>query len=528
MRKDEPFSSLTGKLLIAIGTLVLVVSSVFWFFLIKYQEKELLKSFVRYGTSFTDNVKKSTRYGMLTSESLIIQQTIEAVASTEGVMRVRIYNCTGRIAHSSLKEERGATLPLTAPACAACHAGQRPAAAQKWFISKGDGGFRVLNVVQPVYNEPACYVSSCHVHPRNKRVLGFVEANFSLELMDMAIEQQSFAISAYVLVFLGVLSVVLCTILWKLVSTPVHMLAEGMRKVAAGDLDHKVIINTKDEMGELAQSFNAMTEDLSRAKGELLDWGRMLERRVAEKTDMIKRTQAHLIQSEKLASLGRLAAGVAHEINNPLTGIVTFGHLLYRKFPEGSEEKEDVKLIIEQAERCSNIIKGLLGFARGASPEKTDADINVLLKGSLDIIGHKADFFNIKIVVDLADKLPPVKAGGAQLQQVFLNMVLNAADAMAGEGTLRIATRRTAEGDQEWVEIDFADSGHGISEEDLPKIFEPFFTTKPVGKGTGLGLAISYGIIEDHGGNIKVKSEVGKGTTFTIRLPISPEHDAQR
>ncbi|MEW6115806.1 MAG: ATP-binding protein [Nitrospirota bacterium] len=522
MHGREPFSSLTDKLLMAIGALMLIVSTVFWFFLIKHQEKEMLQNFVRYGVSFTDNVKKSTRYGMLTSQDLIIQQTVEAVGSTEGITGVRIFDCTGRIAHSSLKDEKKTVIPAASPVCTTCHATRKTELGQKWFIDKNTEGTRILHVIQPIYNEPACYVSSCHVHPRSKKVLGFVQTDFSLALLDKTTERQSFAISVYVLVFLAIISVTLCAILWRLVSIPVKLLSEGMHKVAEGDLDHKVQINTKDEMGDLARSFNAMTEDLSRAKRELIDWGRMLEKRVEEKTEMIKRAQAQLVHSEKLASLGRLAAGVAHEINNPLTGIVTFGHLLHRQFPEGSQERQDIATIIEQAERCSTIIKGLLGFARGASVEKTEVDINALVQGSLDMVSHKADFFDIKIVTDFDQSIPPVNAGGTQLQQVFLNMILNAADAMGGKGTLTVATRRIKERDQEFIEIEFTDTGHGIAEEDLSKIFEPFFTTKPVGKGTGLGLAISYGIIEDHSGNIIVKSEVGKGTSFFVRLPLIP------
>jgi two-component system NtrC family sensor kinase len=356
-------------------------------------------------------------------------------------------------------------------------------------------------------------------------MLGFVESDFSLVLLDDTIKQQSVAIAVFVLMFLGVISIALCSILWKLVSIPVTMLVEGMQRVAAGDLDYKVTVNTRDEMGELAQSFNAMTEQLSRAKGELIAWGTMLEKRVEEKTEMIKEAQAQLIQSEKLASLGRMAAGVAHEINNPLTGVVTFGHLLLSALPADSQEKKDVEVIIEQANRCSNIIKGLLGFSRATSTEKAEVNINELLKGTLHIVNHKADFFNIQIITILDESLPPVWAGGPQLEQVFLNMIMNAADAMEGNGTLTISTRRVMDNERAFAEIEFSDTGHGISEENMPKIFEPFFTTKPVGKGTGLGLAVSHGIIENHGGTISVKSEVKKGTSFFIRLPLDNAAD---
>lgn len=388
----KTFHSLTGKLLLTIGCLMVVVSSVFWYLLTTYQEKELMKNLVAYGTS----------------------------------------------------------------------AGE----------------------------------------------------------LEKIIRQQNWAIAAYVFVFLAVISVVLCAILWKLVSTPVSMLAEGMHRVGSGDLEYKVTISTKDEMGELAQSFNMMTGELSRAKAELIAWGTKLEKMVEEKTEMIKNAQAQLIQSEKLASLGRMAAGVAHEINNPLTGVITFGHFLLKALPPDSQEKKDVEVILEQANRCSSIVKGLLGFSRATTTEKSAVNINDILKGTLDVLGRKADFFNIQILIRLDESLPLVVAGGLQLQQVFMNMIVNAADAMEGGGTLTISTRHVTDDGREHAEIEFSDTGCGISREDLPKIFEPFFTTKPVGKGTGLGLAVSYGIIQDHDGTISVRSEVGKGTSFLIRLPL--------
>ncbi len=520
LKVKKTFYSLTGKLLLAIGCLMVVVSSVFWYLLTAYQEKELLENFVVYGTSFTDNIRKSTRFGMLTSQPLLIQQSVEAVASTEGILKVRVLNCTGKIEYSSIKKEVGTMLDRKSNICIGCHSSGRPGTMPAWSIEKNAGGYRELNIVQPINNEASCYTASCHVHAKGKRMLGFVESDFSLALLDKTIKQQSVAIAAFVLTFLGVISVVLCSILWKLVSTPVTMLVDGMQRVAAGNLDYKVTINTKDEMGELAQSFNAMTGQLSRAKGELVAWGTMLEKRVEEKTEMIKNAQAQLIQSEKLASLGRMAAGVAHEINNPLTGVVTFGHLLLGALPADSQERKDVEVIIEQANRCSNIIKGLLGFSRATTTEKAEVDINELVKGTLHMVKHKADFFNIQIITLLDESLPVVWAGGVQLEQVFLNMIMNAADAMEGDGTLTISTRRVMDNGRAFAEIEFSDTGYGISEEDLPKIFEPFFTTKPVGKGTGLGLAVSHGIIEDHGGTITVKSEVKKGTSFFISLPL--------
>ncbi len=524
VRVKKTLHSLTGKLILTIGTLMVVVSTVFWYFLIQRQEQELLGNAVKYGSSFVDHVKKSTRYGMLTFQQLLIQQTVEAIGSAEGVIKVRILDSDGRIAYSSAKEKQGVTLNKYEFPCISCHSkitksGEMPT----WSINEGQEGYRILSIVQPIYNEPACYTSYCHVHPQRQRMLGLVKADLSLSILDGAIKEQKIAVTTYVLGFIFLLSVVLCTILWNLVSTPLSILTHGMERVAAGELDYTVKIDTKDEMGDLAAAFNAMTYDLSRAKKELIEWGNTLEKKVVEKTEEIRKAQAQLVHSEKLASLGRMAAGVAHEINSPLTGIVTFGHLLLKKFPEGSEDRQDIEVIIEQANRCSNIIKGLLGFARATSVEKSLVNINDVLHSSLNMVKHKADFFNIKIVLNLDESLPAIKANASQIQQVFLNMIINAADAMEGRGAFTVSTGKVIDNGKSFAEIRFSDTGHGISEENLPKLFEPFFTTKPVGKGTGLGLAVSHGIIQDHGGRIFVRSKLGEGTSFFVRLPFYEE-----
>lgn len=519
MFRKKPTHSLTGKLILTIGTLMVVGSSFFWFFLFRHQEKELIRNSVKYGHSFVDFVKKSTRYGMLTFQNLLVQQTIEAIGSAEGVIRVRIFDHKGKIAHSSDKKDIGTVLDIATPYCQNCHGGVLQKQTPTWAITRDASGFRVLNIVEPILNEPSCHTSACHAHPKDQRVLGLVEANLSLSLLDTSIKNQGIAITIYVAVFLCVISVVLCTILWNFVTTPVSLLTKGMERVAGGDLDYQLDIDTKDEIGDLAKAFNAMTADLRRAKGELMEWGNTLEKKVQEKTEAIHRAQAQLIHSEKLASLGRMAAGVAHEINSPLTGIVTFGHLLLKQFPPGTQQHDDIQVIIEQANRCSTIIRGLLGFARASAADKAPCDINDVINHALNIVRNKADFFNIKLVIEFDPSLAKVKADPSQLQQVFLNLIMNAADALEGKGTITITTRNVSRAEASVVEIEVRDTGPGITDENMEKIFEPFFTTKPVGKGTGLGLAVTHGIIQEHNGKITIKTKLGEGTSFIIRLP---------
>jgi two-component system NtrC family sensor kinase len=298
---------------------------------------------------------------------------------------------------------------------------------------------------------------------------------------------------------------------------PLRMMVEATEKISQGDLSHKVEVTSSDEVGYLADSFNQMTSDLKTANAKLLDWGKTLEKKVEERTQELTKMQATLIQSEKLASIGKLAAGVAHEINNPLGGILIYSHLLLEDTEKDSPHYENLKKIVKETSRCKDIVRGLLDFARPKDPEMSQIDINQIVEKSLYIVEGQSLFQNIRIQKNFSPDLPRIIGDSAQLQQVFMNIILNAAEAMAGDGTLSITTVHNNGG--EYIDIHFQDTGHGIQDEDLKRLFEPFFSTKEVGKGTGLGLAISYSIIQKHQGTIEVSSQNDQGATFTVRLP---------
>jgi two-component system NtrC family sensor kinase len=254
-----------------------------------------------------------------------------------------------------------------------------------------------------------------------------------------------------------------------------------------------------------------------------------LEQRVQERTQELQQVQDQLVRAGKMAALGELAAGVAHEINNPLTGVLTFSSLMLKKVDESNPWKKDLENIVQQTTRCRNIVRGLLDFARQRKPDKKGWDIHTLIDRTVTLVENQAPFQNVKIVKNFKKDVPMLYVDADQIQQVFMNILINAADAMAGNGgTLTIKTDLR----DGMVEVSFNDTGSGMSKEHLSKVFTPFFTTKETGKGTGLGLAISYGIIQSHSGDIEAESEVGKGSTFRIRLPIEsgkepPETKAQ-
>jgi two-component system NtrC family sensor kinase len=305
------------------------------------------------------------------------------------------------------------------------------------------------------------------------------------------------------------------------ITRPLGVMVEATDKIAKGDLDHRVDIDWRDEIGQLAGSFNRMTEDLKRANEGLTQWGRVLEKRVEERACELQTMQAALIQSEKLASLGKMAAGVAHEINNPLTSILIQAHLLLETCEPGNPSRENLTLIADETSRCAEIVKGLLEFARMTPAQPTKADVNDIIERSIQLLEKQASVRNIKIVKALDLSLPSIDLDKNKMQQVFSNLIINACDAMAGGGTLTITSRLGL--DRRQIEILFADTGMGIPEENIHKLFDPFFTTKSA--GTGLGLAVSYGIVQQRGGKIGVRSEVGQGSVFIVILPLDQQSE---
>ena len=305
----------------------------------------------------------------------------------------------------------------------------------------------------------------------------------------------------------AVLTIGLSYVLSRRFSVPLQELVGASRRLANGELDTKVETHAVTEFAELAESYNAMAAALR-----------------ARDAKLYESASRRIMESERLAIIGKLAADVAHELNNPLQGIVTFSHLLREKMSPEDGSRAWVDKIVTQTDRCRTIIRGLLDFARPRKPVKKPAHVNALLGECLSLVENQAIFQNIEIVQRLGADVPEVVIDPSLMQQVFMNLIFNAAEAMDGGGRLTLTTRfDAAEG---MVEAEFTDTGHGVTDEDLDRIFEPFFTTKPEGKGTGLGLAICFGIVKEHHGAISVESEVGKGTTFTVRLPRHEREEA--
>lgn len=524
----RPVNSLAVKLIVAIGTLMTAGGMLFGYLFIQYEEHVMMNGLLRHATSTADLVKRGLNLGMLTSHRKTIEQTIEVVGQDSEIKSIWVSDKNGKVIYSSDSSGLGRIIDKSSRECKVCHADnvlprQTLAESKSWEIAGRGWGPRTLNLVTPVYNEPSCFTAACHYHPKEQKVLGIIGTNFSTSVVDSAMKQHRIRIILLGGLFIITISGVLWFILYKLVSRPVSLLDKGMQRLAKGDLNYIITINSEDEMGRLAKTFNIMAEDIKRYTENMENWTKALEEEIQKKTSEIMKAHDQLINAEKLASLGRMAAGVAHELNSPLTGIVTFAHLLLKRLPpENKQDIEDLRVIIEQSDRCSKIIKGLLGFSRKATSEKALVDINSLTENTISMVRNQAKFYNIKFSLDFDNSIPQIATDPNQLQQVFINLLINAADAMNERGQITVSTGIVSElpSGKRYIEIEFTDTGPGISEENIGKVFEPFFTTKPIGKGTGLGLAVSYGIVKKHGGNIFVRSETGKGASFFVRLPV--------
>ena len=472
---------------------------------------------------FSSTIERATLRAMLENRRGDVFDTMRDIGRQEGVERVRLLATDGRVAFSSAEGEVGTTLHPTDAACRPCHLHGQPRAhaplLERTRITQNPV-HRVLGLVTPIRNEPRCSSAACHAHSPQDDVLGLLDVSLSLESMDARIAD--FRRSSLFLTGLGV--VLLSTFFFAFarfhVVRPVQAIVEGTRRVAVDQLDTEIRVRSKGELGLLAACFNDMTRSLRRMEGELKDLMLGLERQVDERTTDLKKAQNALVHSEKMSSLGQLAASIAHEINNPLAGILTFAKLVIRTLEQGTPDdatrKDLVKnlaLVQRETERCSAIVRNLLDFARDRPVALRELQVSAVVDEGLQLIAHQIAIQGLVLERHL-EPTPPVLADFGQLRQAVVNVALNAIEAMGKRGTLTVSTRGSPDGG---VEIVIADTGPGISSENLAHVFEPFFTTKE--KGTGLGLSVVYGILQRHQGSVDVQSEPGRGTCFTLKLP---------
>jgi two-component system NtrC family sensor kinase len=341
----------------------------------------------------------------------------------------------------------------------------------------------------------------------NQKIIGILYVGI-LEQKYVDINRQTVLVFLTITLVAALVSMILSYWISRRISVPIQKLVSASGEVARGNLNAKVEVKSNDELGELANTFNSMASALKERDERLKEF-----------------TRSKIMESERLAIIGQLAAGVAHELNNPLQGIVTYSHLLLETMPNEEWSKGNLEKIVTQANRCRDIVRGLLDFSRQRKPNKTLYDVNKVLRECVSLLENQALFHNIQIKDALDPKLPMTVIDPSQIERVFMNIIINAAEAMDGKGLLALTTRLDPV--EHFIDVKFTDTGPGITKENLERIFSPFFTTKDAGHGVGLGLAISYGIVREHKGTILVESEVGKGTTFTVRIPVTKEESLE-
>jgi two-component system NtrC family sensor kinase len=516
-------------------TIALTVAMVlFTVVVVRHQRDELLNEAATHVANLSEVITKSTRFAMLQNQPAYVDRIIQDVGHQEGVAKVRIFSKDGRIIHSTYLLEIGQKVDQKAEGCFLCHQSEKPlqqiSASNRARIFAAPDGKRLLGSMEVIRNEPSCASAGCHESPRVQSVLGVLDIVYSLDEIDRRMRKNAMTIAGFALGFVVLASFGVSFFVHRLVYVPLRDLETGAKRLASGNLEQPIPVRSADEFGQLASSFNAMTEALRNSQLQLREWAHTLEQKVEERTQRLRAVQAEAARREKLASVGLLAAGIAHELNNPLTGILTFSSLIRKKIPDGSQEAEDLDLVIGETKRCSTIIRRLLDFAREKAPEKKFGDLNRIIEDTARLIERPAHLADIQITMDLDRDLPLVWVDEDLIKQVVMNMLVNAQHAIADKGAITVRTRRcpeprSPEPDAKpvpMVELSIIDTGCGIPEKDLQRIFDPFFTTKEVGKGTGLGLSVSHGIVEAHGGSIEVESTVGKGSTFRVYLPVEP------
>jgi two-component system NtrC family sensor kinase len=514
------------------SSIAVLILGIFSYLVITHQNKQFTAEVFRGAGIVSDTVTRSTRYDMLMADREGVRRMIENIGEQAGVERARIFNKQGKIVFSANKNEINNSVDKNSAACSICHVGQATAPRQRISfpertrIIRGKD-HRTLAVITPIYNEPDCYNASCHTHPQEQRVLGVLDTWMSLQDADNKLKRNRLILIIFTLAAILCLSLISILFIYKLVIKRLKQLIHAAKKVDLENLDVILPVKTKDEIGFIALFFNGIIHDLKLANNEIQAWNIGLERKLKEHIEKLNKTREQLIQSEKMASMGVLASSVAHEINNPLQGIFTYIKLM-QKIISGRDEKIDQKklanfnnylqLMGNEIERCGDMVKNLLVFSKQSKLEIREANTNDIIRDCLKLLENKIKIQNIEIDMQLQEDILNTYCDVKQIEQTLLAMIINSIEAMPGGGKISISTRSL---NNRQVEITIADTGHGISKENLKNIFDPFFSTKEEAKSTGLGLFVAYGIIREHKGTIEVESELGKGTVFHIKLPVS-------
>ncbi len=512
------------------STLILLVGflSIYTYFTIYNLQRDITGLYMQTAYNLSDLIKYSTRYSMLHNKREDIYETIKAIGNEKGVKRIRIYNKTGVITFSTDSSEVMKTVDMDAEACNVCHdkTSRQLVASPKDSIRifESEGKEKILGLINPIKNDKDCYTAECHAHNSKSKLLGVLDVMVSMKEAENTLsDNKKYTIYASVIITF-IMSGFAGLFILYLVNRPLKKLQQGINELGKGNWNYRILVRSRSELGEIAREFNEMSRQLAQAYNEIKDWSDNLNVKVEEKTKELKSIYEQVVQMERLASLGKLSATVAHELNNPLEGILTYSKLIHKKL-KGKEEDPSIEkinnylqLIIDESSRCGNIVKDLLLFSHRSENEFSKNDLVDIIEKCTVLINHHLEMHNIKLIKSYDLNSLIVTCNPQKIQQVIISLLINSIEAMSNRGG-SITIFLSHDGANAIIRI--KDEGYGIDEKDIPFIFEPFFTTKETSKGTGLGLSIVYGIMSAHKGNIEVESTSSMGTTFKLTLPIN-------
>lgn len=539
--RDKPRNSFRFKSTIY-GRVVLIISISFLVLFILFNlvfrsvYVDFFNTTVRQnGDHISSIVEGSLYYSMLENDEAMLQRTLDVISTMSGIEEVNMYNEEHHLAYTSLqtglKDEGN-------PKCIECH--NNPAAlfeeGQKSYqivdympecgIHQNNEGERHLLIRKPIYNEKSCYTSSCHAHSNDEEILGSLLINLPLNDLDTFVEQSSTNFFLLASLIIALLLTLLIIFTRKKIKNPLNSIINASEKVSRGDTAIRLDVSPDmlDDMSKVSLAFNNMLDNIESATRELQNWSQQLEYKVQKKTEELSEAQNELIHVERIASLGKLSSSVAHELNNPLSGILVYTKLISKQLnnPNFYHDKKDsilkhLKYIESETKRCGDIVKGLLDFSRKDQEDFEPASLHEIMEAAATLMSHPLKIANIQFINELNAEEDQIFCSQNQIKQALVALVVNAREAIQEQGEIIL---RTANPDQDHIKLEIMDNGSGIAPENISHIFEPFYSTKHDTSGIGLGLAIVHGIVENHKGKIEVNSEPGKGTTMTLILPL--------
>ena len=520
---------------------IMTILSIFMFIclglIFKSVYEEYLNTVIRQnGNNIGSMVEGALYYSMLENDKRALQSTLDMINTMPGIDEVNMYDNQDSLVYSSYNFE---TTALSNPNCKECHpdiSAVFPFKEKSYRIideksactmNESEDGHRQLLIRSPIYNEKSCYLSSCHAHPETDVILGSFIIKVPLQDLDLAVLKSSRDFYLFATIITLLLVTVLILFTRKKILKPLNAIINASEAVSKGDKSMRLEISHDllDDMKMVSIAFNNMLDNLSMASKELENWSQQLEYKVQKKSEELSAIQNELIHVERIASLGKLSSSVAHEINNPLSGVLTYTKLVHKQLNkvdmDNSTKESMVKylnVIEEETKRCGDIVKGLLDFSRRDQENMENKHLHKILKDTYDLMAHQMKMSDIHFYTDFTSRFDLVLCSENQLKQAWVAILVNASEAVSENGEILI---KTLNPDEHHIRVDISDNGVGIDPADISHIFEPFFSAKQKASGIGLGLAIVHGIVQSHKGKIEIESTLGKGTTLSIILPLA-------